>query len=70
MGEAREDTFLSRQPVFSRFRGYKDMNDAARLFVDSATPHVLEGRARRRTAASTSQMGRFENEVLTQSRPY
>jgi|GEM_PF-1929436 hypothetical protein len=36
--------------------------------VDPTMRHVVGGRATERTAASTSQMGRFETEVLTQTR--
>jgi hypothetical protein len=58
---------LLRQSLFSRLAGYEDTNDAERLSVDPAMRHVVGGRARERSAASTSQMGRFETEVLTQS---
>jgi len=53
-----------RQSVFSRLAGYEDTNDADRLYVDPARRHVVGGRAVDRSAASTSQMGRFETEVL------
>ena len=57
---------LMRQSIFSRLAGYEDTNDAERLSVDPAMRHVVGGRATERTAASTSQMGRFETEGLTQ----
>ena len=57
---------LLRQSIYSRLAGYEDTNDAERLAVDQTMRQVVGGRARKRTAASTSQMGRFETEVLTQ----
>jgi len=57
---------LMRQSIFSRLAGYEDTNDAERFSVDPTMRHVVGGRAKERTAASTSQMGRFETEVLTQ----
>src|SRR5215212_3457339 len=56
-----------RQSVFGRLAGYEDVNDADRLAHDPALRWVVGGRAVTQTAASTSQMGRFETEVLTQA---
>ncbi len=53
-----------RQSVFGRLAGYEDVNDADRLSHDPAMRWVVGGRAVARTAASTSQMGRFETKFL------
>jgi len=55
---------LLRQSVYGRLAGYEDVNDAERLRVDPAMRHVVGGRATKREAASTSEMGRFETEML------
>ena len=55
-----------RQSIFSRLAGYEDTNDAERLSVDPTMRQIVGGWATEHTAASTSQMGRFETEVLTQ----
>src|ERR1039457_3334533 len=59
---------LIRQSIYSRLAGYEDTNDAERLAVDPVMRQVLGGRATEHAAASTSQMSRFETEVLTQPR--
>ena len=53
-----------RQSVFGRLGGYDDVNDADRLSLDPAMRWIVGGKAVERQAASTSQMGRFETEVL------
>src|SRR3954452_15839506 len=58
---------LFRQSVFGRLAGYEDMNDANRLCRDPAMRWVVGDRAIPRSAASASQMGRFETKWL--SRP-
>jgi hypothetical protein len=55
---------LLRQSVFSRLAGYEDVNDAARLSRDPVMRQIIGGRAVERQAASSSQMGRFETEVI------
>jgi hypothetical protein len=56
---------LLRQSIFSRIAGYEDTNDAERLSVDPAMRQIVGGRAVEKNAASTSQMGRFETDILT-----
>ena len=56
---------LLRQSLFSRLAGYEDLNDAQRLRVDPALRTVVGGRAKDHTAASTSEIGRFETDTLT-----
>ena len=53
-----------RQSVFGRLGGYEDVNDADRLGRDPAMRWIVGGKAVERQAASTSQMGRFETELL------
>ena len=58
---------LLRQSVFGRLAGYEDVNDADRLCRDPAMRWVVGDRAITGSAASASQMGRFETKWL--SRP-
>ncbi len=57
---------LLRQSVYSRLAGYDDTNDADRLSQDPAMRVVVGWKGSDRKAASTSEMGRFETELLTQ----
>src|SRR5258707_3415756 len=56
---------LLRQALYSRLAGYEDVNDAERLCLDPAMRTVVGGRAKDQTAASTSEMARFETETLS-----
>jgi DDE family transposase len=58
---------LLRQSVFGRLAGYEEVNDAERLCRDPAMRWVVGDRAINGSAASASQMGRFETKWL--SRP-
>jgi hypothetical protein len=56
---------MLRQSVYGRLAGYEDVNDAERLRVDPAMRRVVGGRAKEKDAASTSEMSRFETEMLS-----
>ena len=58
---------LLRQSVYSRIAGYEDVNDAERVCHDPVMRWVVGDRAITGSAASASQMGRFETKWL--SRP-
>src|ERR1700686_4856009 len=55
---------LLRQSVFGRLAGYEDVNDAERLRHDPAMRWIVGGKAVHGSAASPSQMGRFETQWL------
>ena len=59
---------LLRQSIFSRLAGYDDTNDADRLAQDPAMRVVVGWQGSERKAASTSEMGRFETETLTEEK--
>ena len=59
-------TALLWQSIYSRLAGYDDLNDADRLAVDPVMRQLVGARATQKQAASTSQMARFETDVLTQ----
>jgi hypothetical protein len=58
---------LLRQSVFGRLAGYEDVNDAERLCRDPAMRWVVGDRAISGSAASASQMGRFETKWLSRA---
>ena len=55
---------LLRQSVYGRLAGYEDTNDAERLKMDPTVRRVVGERGKERYAASTSEMSRFETEIL------
>src|SRR5918992_1250241 len=57
---------LLRQSIYSRLAGYDDTNDAERLAQAPAIRVVVGWQGSEQTGASTSEMGRFETELLTQ----
>ncbi len=57
---------LLRQSIYRRLAGYDDTNDAERLSQDPAMRVVVGWQGSEQTGASTSEMGRFETELLTQ----
>src|SRR5262245_61935728 len=55
---------LLRQAIYGRLAGYEDVNDAERLARDPAMRAIVGRESIDQPAASTSQMGRFETELL------
>jgi hypothetical protein len=59
---------MFRQSVYGRLAGYEDGNDADRLRNDPAMRTIVGERAGDKPSASTSEMGRFETEILSQKK--
>ena len=59
---------LLRQSICSRLAGYDDTNHAVRLSKDPAMRVVVACSGSDHNAASTSEMGRFETETLTEEK--
>jgi hypothetical protein len=59
---------MLRQSVYGRLAGYEDVNDADRLRHDPAMRTIVGERAGEKSAASKSEMGRFETEILSQKK--
>ena len=57
-------TGLLRQSVYGRLAGYEDVNDAERLAFDPVMRAIVDRRGLDGTAASRSQIGRFETAWL------
>ena len=57
-------TGLLRQSVYGRLAGYEDVNDAERLARDPVMRAIVDRRGLKGSAASSSQMGRFETAWL------
>ena len=53
-----------RQSVFGRLGGYDDVNDGPTVWVDPAMRWPCRRQGHRKTGRFTSQMGRFETELL------
>ncbi len=58
---------MLRQSMCCRLAGYEDVNNVDRLGRDPARRWIVGGRAVAKQAASTSQLGRFETEMLTRA---
>jgi hypothetical protein len=66
-GKNTQHTMLAmfQQGVYGRLAGYEDVNDADRLRIDPAMRRVVGGRTKEKKAESTSEMSRFETEILS-----
>jgi len=57
---------LFRQSIYLRLAGYEDVNDSDRLRTDPVLRYILGGKVTDTVAASSSEIGRFETQYLTQ----
>ena len=66
-GKNTRHTLLAMLPlaIYGRLAGYEDVNDAERRCADFAMRRGGGGRLTAKEAASTSEMGRFETEMLS-----
>jgi hypothetical protein len=58
---------LLRQSIYLRLAGYEDVNDSDTLKTDPVLRYLLGNKAANDVAASSSEVGRFETQYLTQS---
>jgi hypothetical protein len=58
---------LLRQSVYLRLAGYEDVNDSDMLKTDPVLRYLLGSKSTNDAAASSSEIGRFETQYLTQS---
>jgi hypothetical protein len=57
---------LLRQSIYLRLAGYEDVNDSDTLKTDPVLRYLLGNKAANDVAASSSEVGRFETQYLTQ----
>jgi len=63
-GDVLADARSGKNGRHARLAGYEDVNDAERLRHDPTMRWIVGGKAAQRSAASPSQMGRFETQWL------
>ena len=70
VGKNTQNTLTAQlnQSVYGWPAGYEDTNDAERLRIDPSLRRVIGQQAKGRFAASTSEMSRFEAEILARNK--